>query len=432
MSSPTLPSLLLAAALLPATATAASAQDDVVATTKAPVQWVKVLDDAGLVATDRPRSKPNRVQRLLDGRLRPADHLTEPGLLIDVERPGLRGGRVVVPFLRAKGIDRQDRLVGRRWFLYDLRKDTAKRLRSIPGTAEHVAVDRGHTAYQTGRGVFYDGERVSKLRSDDVDDPLLLRDDTLVFVDGRGDGVRSISSLVVDGEPRYQPFATGDADHEYTVTDAWLNDDRMDWWMEASDTGGNLVLSADPADVNTIAPYPTLTERPLAYDGDDVYTLAADRRTIHRRAAGEPTTAPPANDAPANAQVLTGALPMTLGVRIGYATRTPDEPAVTGYTRYDANTGAASRTVWYAYTPVKSEQLTISGFGQDYLTGDLPMGAMSVYDDTGKELAKEQYESRLKVTFDAKAGHRYLIGVGADTGGPAFPTFTLRIAPGMA
>ena len=41
-----------------------------------------------------------------------------------------------------------------------MRKDTARHFTGVPANAEHVAVDRGHVAYSTARGLFLDGERV--------------------------------------------------------------------------------------------------------------------------------------------------------------------------------------------------------------------------------------------------------------------------------
>ncbi len=102
-------------AVLSSGAATASAQDDVVYEADRTVHWATVLDDIALVASDRPRTRQDRIERVVDGEVLPARGLTGPGVLVDVERAGRRGGRVVVPFARARRRGAYGRPSGVRW-----------------------------------------------------------------------------------------------------------------------------------------------------------------------------------------------------------------------------------------------------------------------------------------------------------------------------
>ncbi len=425
-------------AVLSSGAATASAQDDVVYEADRTVHWATVLDDIALVASDRPRTRQDRIERVVDGEVLPARGLTGPGVLVDVERAGRRGGRVVVPFARARRLGAYGRPIGVRWYVYDVEADEASALRGLPrgaGAPTNVAIWRGRTVYAVLRGrtagvhLREDGRsrRISKLRPAEVQEPLVLRGDDLALIAERN-GRRSLHRLLVDGEVRAERLepSLSDSDHPYTVHGAWIAGGRLNWFMESSGAGGYLVLATDLSGGGPVGAYEPTFERPLAFDGGHRYTT--DDRRVLRRAAGEPSVAPPPNDAVADAIELE--LGGFVGARIGYATRTADEPPVTGPSTTGGTT-AASRTVWYSYRPVTATKVGLIAYTEEHLGGTLAGGALAVYDDPGTgtltPVPTQPAEVGTGASFDADPSHRYLIGLGADTPGAAWPTFTVRL-----
>ena len=131
---------------------------------------------------------------------------------------------------------------------------------------------------------------------------------------------------------------------------------------------------------------------------------------------------PPPNDDFADAEVLTGAMPIVVSSNNARATKEPGEPNHAG------NIGGHS--MWYAWTPTVSATVQI-GTCDDAVdgliavyTGDL-LGALTEVASNGRGCFPGAF-----VIIDAVAGTTYRIAVDDHTGffGTSFGDFTLRIA----
>jgi hypothetical protein len=272
--------------------------------------------------------------------------------------------------------------------------------------------------------------------------PLLLRGRTLMMgTGGTDEGDSSLWRLAAGGHVCREliPPPGAPADHDFSLRAAWLTGRRVSWWMESSfdslavPPAGNLILGTrlgrGCAAAAATASYAPVYGIPIAVDGSSLYYAVG--RTLYRRdiSAG-PSTAPPPNDDFAHAQEIGGALPLTVGARVGYATRLATDPAITGPSE-DGSPATATRTLWYSYRPTASQVQLIIVDQWEWLGGGLPRGAFAVYQDGpgGRltELPQLTGNDRQFVAFRADSAHRYWIGVGCATTDACFPSFTITI-----
>ena len=434
---------------------ASAAQDKVIARDRFPIVQASALAGRIVYQRDLPRGLVDRTSpwmRVVGGRRR-AVHGMPADAYRGFEAIGRdRAGRVVLPFLR-ETLTRDRRLINPRWWLYDVARDAARPLRGLPQGAcspSNVSVWRKQIAYQLTcsrkQGIYLRDDkrtrRVSRLSVSDATAPLVLRGRTLVMIAGRGDSEFALWRLVSGGrvcQAMIEP-SVGAPDDDFSVGNVWLTGRRLSWWMERDafstnpPAGGNLVLGTTlPRDCSPPTPtagYAPLDSLPMAVDGPALYHAAG--KILYRREPVRPSTAPPPNDDFTAAEEIIGEPSLSVGIRVGYATRQPGEPPVRGVTAEGLHLSDATRTVWYAYRPVKRQRLFVYTNQWEFLDGLLPVGAVAVFDGDEiaalGELPATFINGTRTVAFEAIPGHSYRIAVGCDTPGPCYPSFGLFIS----
>lgn len=218
------------------------------------------------------------------------------------------------------------------------------------------------------------------------------------------------------------------------------------WWYWTAPSGfnGKVAVSTSGSSFRTVLAVYVGTSvvalTPIAQSDDGQASFSAIANTTYMivvdglgGAAGDIilSLAPkPANDDFANAIVLPNALPVsTTGTNVGASKETsvptqgfsPTEPDHAG------NSGGAS--VWWSFTPVNTEYVTISTYGSDFDT------LLAVYESTGMMLMSvlngsnnDFIERTSQVDIEVEAGTTYYIAVDGSNDGTGARTGNIALA----
>jgi hypothetical protein len=349
-------------------------------------------------------------------------------------------GRKVLPFNvpRRNG----DALSSSKWFVYDLARNRARRLRGLPldCVVGSVALWRGRTAYEANcktrarSGLFLrQGKRRQRLQEYAGGGRLVLRGGTLaeIFDDGADDFW--VQQWMANGKPCAERInaSWGDATSEtgWYPDDLWTSNGNLIWTMGDFHNRADFAILTAKVNAGCTEPGPvgllpfsaeTASVRALAVDGRRV--LYADDETLRSHLL--PAKAiydVPANDDFENAQELDGDAPVSATGRAAYATLGSGEPLAD-------TTG----TVWYAFRPTHSGTVDVQVDGAcstalrycgtffrfGVYTGARP-GALTQVGESS------DYSTHLR----AVAGQTYWIDVGSRLALPNFKPFTVRVGP---
>ncbi len=310
---------------------------------------------------------------------------------------------------------------GTQWWIYDVKRDRARRLTSLPGPCapRDVSIWRRHVAYvvngcrrRSANGVFLrtDG-RVRHLAGESAASDLfgwhmpVLRESTLLAVSENGDGDRALWRITDRGRVCPSPVP-GASLTGYGFRGAWIEILRaaarvqrqtLLWWPDARndgarDTGGlvgaELGGTCEPPGPTGYFPLP---ERPTrTYHREVVHNSLyySERDGIHVTYGRlRPVTGPPPNDDFAAAEPLP-AEPLSREVTIGNATTEPGEPAL------------GARSMWFSFQASASRPLVVSG-AEGVFTGSSVSALQPVGTKDGSGVIK----------FRGQAGQTYSIAV---------------------
>lgn len=324
-------------------------------------------------------------------------------------------GRVVLTMARYRD-------GGTQWWIYDVKRDRARRLTSLQGpcAADDVSIWRRRVAYvvddcrrQSANGVFLrTGRRVRHLAGESAARNLfgwhrpVLRDGTLLAISENGDGDPALWRMTDRGRVCRSPVP-GASLTGYGFRGAWIRILReagrarfrsVLWWPDARNDGardtGGLVGAELGGTCERPGPtgYFPLRERPTRTYHRDVFDNSlyySERDGIHGVSGRwRPVTGSPPNDDFANAEPLPATVPSSHEVTIGNATTEPGEPAL------------GARSMWFSFSPAASRRLVVSG-AEGVFTGS----SVSALQPVGTE------DDSGVIRFRAQAGQTYSIGV---------------------
>ncbi len=363
------------------------------------IDRVRALDD--LVLYHRTGDGPDH-RRVVDGRRRAANGVPARALASGIGRDA--AGRVVVAM--SVTTMRGNRVIDRDWWLYDVRRDTARPLAGVPASADAASVWRGRVAYSVtstsdeSSGVFLqEGGRTRRvIAGTPVGAPLHLRGRALHAILDDRLGSTAVHRLAAGAKRAVQlpgSYTTG----EWAIG-ALGTSGRTVTWAVAPRTGvdpGGVVgvrldRSGDPGQPGAVpvADLPEGRLRAWALDGRRLYT--ADRKALHRnRVAKAPESAAPANDDVADATPIGTDPPIALTPIVGNATTEEGEPV--------------EDAVWFEFKPTVTQRVALragsSGFRSFVFEGDA-LGSLKEVDET-----RTDDDTR----FDVVAGRTYSIAV---------------------
>src|SRR4051794_10353510 len=335
-------------------------------------------------------------------------------------------------------------IVAAKWFVYDLARDRARRVRGLPKgcVVGWYAVWRDSAAYTAGckneknNGVFVQqGKRTRKITSDTGAD-FRFRDGFLEgnFDTGLDDFV--IVQYTVKGKVCnkvvYPSYGDATSEDGLAPSGLWLGSGEMTWQMGRWSARPNFALlraklpsrCATPGSIREIPFTPaegTLGAR--AVDGRRIFYTNGDGSTLrlHVRPA-KLAVERPANDDFESAEDLPGDWPFSTTARTAFATVQPGEPLAT-----------EKHTVWYRFRPAKSGPAYISLAGGEYWDFVRQTYATStrwgVYTGTDREHLTEVKppEGVGAVRIDAEPGQTYWISVASRFPAPNFQPFGLFV-----
>lgn len=324
-------------------------------------------------------------------------------------------GRKVLTLERE--VIRHDRLANVEWWLYDIGRQRARRLRSVPTgrcAPQDVSVWWHRAAYTREcerAGVFLRdrGHTRRVMRQEPEQQTLLLRANLLAAVMLEAEGDTAVWRLAADGKVCRLQIPDSYVEEEWQNKGVWLSGRNLVWAFQYSfsPTESDTVLGArlhgcgDPGPTGSLPVDAKMPQAPGARTVDGRWLYFSDAHHLRRaRLPRAPVTAPPANDDFENATPLAGDPPITLADQvIGRATVQPGEPTE----------AAVTRTVWYAFRPATTERVFVS---------DNFYGATAVYegDSLGSLTKVSSPATDTAVAFDAVAGHTYRISVGCSPG----------------
>jgi hypothetical protein len=306
-----------------------------------------------------------------------------------------------------------------RWYTYDVKSDRTRRVTGLPGrgcSVTALAIWRKRTVYaarcpsEWRSGVWATvGKKTTRIVASTDFGRLVLRGGTLAGIDGaNGEGEFDVYQLMVDGKRCVRAIeSANDNSENEEVGGFWIANGKIVWARgyfpgNPPQPYAGLFTAKVPSHCAAPGPngrfnfYPDTTDlRWFTLDGRNIYY--ADRNSIRRHTLPtEPAYAPPANDNFENAVSLgvgAGSPPS----RTAWATAQPGEPL--------AN---AKQTIWYTFTPAKSETLYVSV--ERRFQGMVRFG---VYTGTSlATLTPVGEPSSTEIQFNAVAGQQYWIDIG--------------------
>jgi hypothetical protein len=398
--------------------------------------WVAGLNGNLVYPLKATKGEPFVCMRRVGGKLLRA-HLSREGC--GASGMGLdRRGRVIQVYSVYAGQG-----VPARWYAYDLKSDRTRRVSGLPGggcIVRGLAIWRRRTVYaakcpSTQRsGVWAKvGKKTTRIVASTDFTNFVLRGGTLAGIDGAdGEGEFDVYQLMVDGKRCVRAIESAqDTSENEEVGGFWIANEQIVWARgyypgDPQQSYAGLFTAKVPSHCAAPGPngrfnfYPETTDLSwFTLDGRKVYY--ADGKGIRRHTLpAEPTYAPPANDNFENATSL--AVGTSLPGRTAWATPQSGEPL--------AN---REQTIWYTFTPAKSETLSVSAQRAYPSRSVLRFGVF-----TGPGLAtltpvgssSPQFGS---IEFNAVAGRKYWVDVGSSDAQasymPLYVSVTRRLGP---
>lgn len=397
------------------------------------VAEVLVLDDALVYARARPdgRTLKRPWMRVVRGRAVRARGMPDRASAGSVGRD--RAGRAVLTV----GVRKRDG-TSRRWWIYDVATDRARRLRGVrrEGCATYaVAVWRRRLAFTArcgDRSAVFESQRGQARRltrwgteyQEWTD--LVVGRRALIAVSEQYDGETSLWRLSTAGRRCRTMIGGSYTADEWQRLGPWLSGSTLTWWAAdwLGDQSPGILLARrlrrtcgrpSATGVFRLTPPPPRSSVSLTVAGRRLYYV--DRQGIHRqRLPKRPRTAPPPNDDFEYAAPLIGDPPIAASATIGNATRQAVEPT----------TGAA-RTTWYSFRPATTQSVEIGPW--------VPI--LNIYTGSQLRMLREvpsDIANDSSFLVDVVAGRVYWIQAGCDIGDPpygfeCYVPFTLQITP---
>ena len=395
---------------------------------------VFALDDTVVYNRVFGRSTPSRVRpwmRVVDGRRLRADGVPRGAFGNAIGRDH-RGRVVLTMSRRSRGTSL--------WWIYDVRRDRARRLTSLPercGGPQSVAIWRGRVAYVTScfAGAGHDPDSgvflrhrgttrrlTSRVRNAYSWETLYLRGGLLIADRQEEDGDLNLWRLM-DGGRYCKAEIPGAYLPAYARADFWVANRTVGWFVSGAEfapgrglAGALLAGRCERPGSPGALPVTELPSRRYAsHDGRALYYTEPDG--VHRLTPpSRPSTETPPNDAFVNAAELPGAPPFRVELTPGNATGEPGEPPPNS----SPIRREGLRTAWYVFRPVASQRLAI--------TSGLDIGVF-----TGSSVAALQRVSTGfggSVAFDAQAGQTYYISAGCHDDVYCYVPQSFEIQPG--
>jgi hypothetical protein len=384
-----------------------------------------------------------RWMRWTGGKLSPARAIPQSAW------PGAAGrdakGRKVFTFAKVRiesGV-----IVSEKWFVYDIKRDRARRLHGLPGgcVTNWVSLWRRSMAYTAGckkeaeGGLFVrQGKRTRKLGSSPGGDQLAFREGSLAVIVDDGADNFFIKQWMANGKRCVWRLseAFGDATDglgwypsELSVGNGYLTW-AMGHWNARPNFG---ILTANvpegcvrPGPIGEL-PFKPKTEKVGALTIDGRRVFYANDTTLRRGTLpSKPSFAPPPNDDFEHAKELPAEAPFTATGRVAYATVQPGEPLAD-----------AKHTVWYAFRPATSGTVYVKVYGREAIydfehSGLVGTFVSGVYTGTSRKNLTEISSNESSVRVDAVAGETYWIAVASPVPEPYYKPFTLWVGDSPA
>lgn len=331
--------------------------------------------------------------------------------------------------------------VSAKWFVYDLARDRARRVRGLPArcVTTWLSVWRRSIAYSAvckddaKSGLFVrQGTETGKIDPDPYGNALVFRNGSLAGILDTGLDDFVVVQYMAKGKPctkLVEPSYAGAEDpNGWWPSDLWIGGGSLTWLMGHWSARPNFALLSAELPSKCAAPGPvgrypftpeTTTVDALAVDGRRVFY--ADDKALHLHVLPKkPSYEPPPNDAFEDAKELAGDLPLSVTGDVGYATIQPGEPLA-----------SAKHTVWYAFRP------KTSGTVYGWVDGACTQSAFNcngayryrVYTGSSVDKLSPIAPSGNSTRIDAVAGETYWIAVGAALPEPKYQPFVLHVSP---
>jgi hypothetical protein len=332
-------------------------------------------------------------------------------------------------------------LVSEKWFVYDIKRDRARRLHGLPRgcVTNWVSLWRHSMAYSAAckkganSGVFVRQRgRTQKINSDPYGNDLVFRAGALVGVFDTGLDDFVVIQYMANGKlcKRVLDSSYGDATDVkgWYPSGLWIGNGSLTWSMGHWFARPNFALlsaqlpsgCATPGSVGQVQFTPkTPTLSTFAIDGRRIYYT--DGKTLHLQTLpARPSFARPANDDFEHAEELPAEAPFVATARLAYATVQPGEPLA-----------EAKHTVWYAFRPATSGTVYVSvtgaaiwDFKEQHYVATTTYG---VYTGASRESLTQIPPSGRSVRIDAEAGQTYWIAVGSPVPEPNYQPIPVRV-----